>query len=365
MFVLRALTLSLLISHTAFAADTKASAAPKAALSVVVVQAQPASWAQTFDANGSIAAWLEAIVGAQAQGLAIASLNANIGDHVKKGALLAQLDSQTVAADLAVSRANLAEAKATEAEAIANADRARQLQPSGVLSAQQTTQMLTAESAAKARTTAYRARVSADEVRMAQTRILAPDDGIVSARLATLGAVVQPGQELFRLIRQSRLEWRAEVSATDLAQLRTGQTVAVTPERGTALSGKLRLVSPTVDPTTRNALVYVDLPAATMVLPGMFARGQFQLGSSSALSLPQTAVVLRDGFAYVFKVGNDNRVSQTKVAVGRRNGARIEIVGGLDAKTNVVESGAGFLADGDVVKVVPARVGLAATGQQK
>jgi hypothetical protein len=86
----------------------------------------------------------------------------------------------------------------------------------------------------------------------------------------------------------------------------------------------------------------------------MFARGEFEIGASSGLTLPQAAVVQREGFSYVFRVGADNRAVQTKVGVGRRVGDRIEIVSGLDAKARVVAQGGGFLADGDLVRVVEA-----------
>ena len=184
--------------------------------------------------------------------------------------------------------------------------------------------------------------------------MLAPDAGLISARSATVGAVVPAGMELFRLIRQGRLEWRAEVAAAELAQIRRGQAVSVTAAGGTAVSGKVRMVAPTVDAATRYGLVYVDLPQPGAAKAGMFARGEFETGSASAFMLPQSAVLLRDGFHYVFKLGADNKVAQTKLDVGRRVGERIEITGGLDAAARVVASGAGFLADGDTVRVVPA-----------
>jgi RND family efflux transporter MFP subunit len=121
-----------------------------------------------------------------------------------------------------------------------------------------------------------------------------------------------------------------------------------------AVVGKVRMVAPTVDPTTRNGLVYVDLPPGNAVRAGMFARGDFELGNSPALTLPQSAVVLRDGFSYVYTVGENNKVSQIKVQTGRRVGERVEITGGLASNTRVVASGAGFLGDGDTVKVVNA-----------
>jgi RND family efflux transporter MFP subunit len=336
------------------AAARAASGSSRPALTVTVITPQRSDWPQTVAANGSVAAWQELVVGAELPGLRLVELRAQIGDRVKRGELLARLQSDTLSADLAASRASLQEAEATLAEAQANAERARQLQPSGAMSAQQSQQYLTGEATARARVATLKARLAADELRLAQTRILAPDDGVVSARPATLGSVMQPGQELLRLIRQGRLEWRAEVAAPELARLKPGMPVRVTPAGGAAVTGSVRMVAPTVDAATRNGLVYVDLPRPGEARAGMFARGEFDVGRLSALSLPQGAVVLRDGFAYVFQVGADQKVQQLKVSVGRRVGERIEITAGLDAQAQVVAQGAGFLSDGDSVRVVAA-----------
>jgi HlyD family secretion protein len=339
-------------------ADDKPAAAPaKAALTVTLVQPQPATLAQTLSANGSIAAWQEASVGAEANGWRLAEVRVNVGDRVRKGQVLAAFAAELARADLAQSQAAVAEAEAALAEAAANAQRARDLQTSGALSAQQIQQMLTMERTAQARLEALRAGVQVQQIRLAQTEVRAPDDGVISSRTATVGAVVPAGQELFRLIRQGRLEWRAEVAAADLAAVQPGQPVKLTPAGGRAIEGRVRMVAPTVDAATRNGLVYVDLPAAASAAgakAGMFARGEFALGQSSALTLPQTAVVLRDGFAYVFRVGADGKALQTKVGVGRRQGDRVEITGGLAPDARVVAQGAPFLADGDTVRVVTA-----------
>jgi RND family efflux transporter MFP subunit len=164
--------------------------------------------------------------------------------------------------------------------------------------------------------------------------------------------LTQPGQELFRLIRGGRLEWRAEVPSANLSSLKPGLVAVVTGPNGEAVRGTVRTVAPSVDPQTRNGLVYVDLPADSPIHAGMFARGESQLAQSPALTLPQTAVVLREGFAYVFRRDGAERVAQTKVVLGRRLGERVEIVSGLAPDASVVENGAGFLADGDVVKIV-------------
>lgn len=198
---------------------------------------------------------------------------------------------------------------------------------------------------------AARAFEKMQRLRVAQTRIAAPDDGVISARAATVGAVLPAGQELFRLIRGGRLEWRAEVAATDLAKLKPGQKVRITPNGGQAIEGRLRMLGPVIDIQTRNGLAYVDLPHSDSVHAGMFARGDFHIGASEVMTLPQSAVQLREGFNYVMRVGPDSRVIQTKVTLGRRSGDRVEITGGLDKEDRVVVSGATFLGDGDIVLV--------------
>lgn len=333
---------------------TQPSAQP--ALAVTVIQPVPAQLPIRISANGNIAAWQEASVGTQANGLMLSDVRANVGDSVRRGQVLAAFEAAPVAAELAHSRAALSEAEAALGEAAANAQRARDLQASGALSAQQINQYLTAERLAQARLAAAQALVETQKLRLAQTQVFAPDDGVISARSATVGAVLPMGQELFRLIRRGRLEWRAEVAAPQLARLRPGQLVTVTPVGGDPIRGILRMVSPAVDIQTRNGLVYVDLPAGRSARAGMFARGDIEVGiGSQALTLPQTAVLLREGFHYVLNVGRDSRVIQTKVRVGQRAGDRIEILAGVDASSKVVATAGAFLGDGDLVKVVQGR----------
>jgi RND family efflux transporter MFP subunit len=328
--------------------------AAKAALTVTVTQPQRGSLPLAVAANGNVAAWQEALVGSEAAGLRLVEVAVNVGDRVRRGQVLARFAADMQQADLAQARAALAEAEALNAEAGANAQRARDLATSGALSAQQVNQYLTAERTAQARLEAQRAALKVQQLRLAHTQVLAPDDGLISARSATVGAVVGAGQELFRLIRQGRLEWRAEVAAADLALLQPGMAVRVTPAGGAAVAGRVRMVAPTVDAATRNGLVYVDLPQPGAARAGMFARGEFQIGSSAALTLPASAVLLRDGFSYVFQLAADSKVRQVKVGVGRRLGENVEITAGLDPAARVVTAGAGFLGDGDIVRVVAA-----------
>jgi HlyD family secretion protein len=326
----------------------------KAALSVSAVSPTNGPLGLQLQANGNVAAWQEAIIGAEVNGLKLTEVRVNVGDVVKKGQVLATFSADGARADVLQAQASLAEAQATAAEAAANAARARTLQDTGALSTQQIAQFTTAESTAKARTEAARAVLTNAQVRLKNGQLTAPDNGVISARLATVGSVVGAGSELFRMIRQGRLEWRAEVTSIELARLKPGTTATITAASGAQVQGKVRMVAPTVDAQTRNALVYVDLPQNPDIKAGMFAKGEFALGSANALTLPQQAIVLRDGFTYAMRIDASNKVSQVKLQTGRRVGDAVEITQGAKAGERFVATGAGFLADGDTVKVVAA-----------
>ncbi len=352
---------TLLISATAIfflkpgAAGKPAPVAAKPALTVATALPQLLSLPVRLSANGSIAAWQEAIIGSESNGLRLLQVLVNVGDSVKAGQLLAVFSSDSTQADTAQARASLLEAQATALDAADNAARARTLESSGALSAQQIRQYNTAEQTARARVAAARAVLDAQQLRGRQTRVLAPDNGVISARTATVGAVVGTGTELFRMIRGGRLEWRAEVTSAELGRIRVGTPVTVIAASGAQLAGRVRMVAPTVDPQTRSALVYVDLPvsagAASPAKAGMFARGEFDLGLTPALTIPQPALVVRDGFNYVFALNPDQRITQLKVQTGRLSADRVEITSGLKADQRIVVNGAGFLNDGDLVRV--------------
>lgn len=335
------------------AADAPKPAA-KPALTVSTTQPSPTVLPVSLAANGNVAAWQEAVVGAEATGLRLTEVRANVGDVVRKGQVLARFSPAAPQADVAQARANLLEAQATAAEAVANADRARSLQTTGALSASQINQYVTLEKTAQARVDALKSTLGSQQLRLGFAQVLAPDDGVISARTATVGAVVGNGAELFRMIRKGRLEWRAEVTSRELARITVGTPVRVTLPGGQTTPGSVRMVAPTVDAQTRMGLVFVDLPkAGAAAKAGMFANGEFDFGSSTGLTVPQQAVVVRDGFSYVFQLNTDQRVAQRKVQAGRRLGDRIEVTG-VVADAVLVASGAGFLNDGDLVRVVPA-----------
>jgi RND family efflux transporter MFP subunit len=200
------------------------------------------------------------------------------------------------------------------------------------------------------------ARLESAKLKLRYTRIVSPDDGLISARSATLGTVSQVGAEMFRLIRQEKLEWRAELTDVQLQQVHVGQKVLVRTGINDTVQGEVTRIAPSVDMTTRNGFVYIGLDENKTLRAGTFTQGEFELGKSNALTLPQSAVVVRDGYSYVYRVGADARVTQAKVTIGRKQGDRVEVSSGLAANETVVASGTGFLSDGDLVRIEAAKI---------
>lgn len=327
----------------------------KAALTVTVVAPEQQNWKQVFTANGNIAAWQEVVISSELSGQRLTRVNVNVGDEVKRGQILAEINSETIRADLAAAKASYAEAQAVLADAITNNKRIQQLKNTGAISAQESTQYQTSQATAQARLDAAKAQIESNQLRLAQTQVVSPDNGVISARTATVGSLAQTGQELFRLIRDHRLEWRAEVTTTDLYKLKQGMTAhVISPDPSQPkVTGQVRMIAPVIDPQTRYGLVYVDLPTTQAIRMGMFVKGEFDLGEKTAITIPQTALLLRDGFSYVFVLDKNNRVTQKKVTTGRRQNDRVEILD-LPLNVKVVSSGTGFLTDGDLVNVAQA-----------
>jgi len=293
--VLLLLAGTLLLGGAGWLASRHSVAAPVAsvnrpALSVKTVALRPEQWAQTLSANGSIIPWQEAVIGSQLQGVRIADVKVSIGDRVQRGKVLATLDNT--------------------------------LRPAGSTAP--------------------------------QGRIVAPDDGVISAVNANVGTMPKSDAELFRLIRQGRLEWQAELTAEELMRLRRGMRVSVTLGDGRTVQGTVRAISPKVEMQTRFGHALVRLEDSSNIVAGVFARGTFDLtnGKRKLASLPQTAVMQRGSQSYVLVVEAESRVHERTVRIGQRVGDRIEIKQGLAANERVVETGGPFLTEGDVVQVV-------------
>lgn len=329
-----------------------APATRPASLSVAAVTPTHVSWPQTVAAQGAIAAWQESTIGTEIGGLRIAQVLVDVGDSVKRGQEIATLSQDSVIAEVHQQEAAVAQARANLAEARSDADRARTVRSSGALSEQQIQQYLIAEETAQANLAAAQAALESARIDVSRTHILSPDDGVISARNAAVGSVVSAGSELFRLVRQNRLEWRAEVAAPQLAGLQIGQKAVVDLPQGGKVEGRVRMIAPTLNADTRTALIYIDLPRGSAAKAGMYAQGRIELGRRDAVTVPQSAVVMRDGLSYVFEIGRDNIVAQRQVKTGRYEDGRIELLDGIKTEARIAASGGAFLNQGDLVNVV-------------
>ena len=336
-------------------AETSATARAASALTVEVVTPQLQTWPQIVEASGPLTAWQEIIVSPETGGLRVAELLVDVGAKVTRGQLLARLADDSVRMELRKHEAALAQAGAALEQATSNLRRAQVVEDSGALSAQQLEEYRITEATARASLSSAQAELDSIKLKLKQTRIVAPDDGFVSSKAAVLGNVVNAGAELFRLVRKSRVEWRPELDARQLNAVQVGQSANVVLPDGKQVLGKVREVGPTLSANTGRATVYVSLPTDGPARPGMFASGAIELDDKSALTLPQSAIVSRDGRSYVFVVDAQDKVGSRTVSTGRRCGDRIEILTPIDGKARIVASGGAFLSEDAQVTVAVAR----------
>jgi RND family efflux transporter MFP subunit len=321
------------------AADIKPSAT-HAALTVTAAPVTVASWPQTLEASGPIAAWQEAIIGSEISGQRLIDVNVNVGDRVKKGEVLARFNPDIL-------RAQQAQSLATWRQAESDHTRAESLKGSGAISDQQI------ETYANQAATDL-AQLNEKNLQLRYAAVVAPQDGVISSRTATLGAIASAGGELFRLIVDNRLEWRGALNAEQLAQAKEGQEVSLTLPDGTTAKAKIRQFSPALDSNTRLGIAYADIVSGSHARAGMYANGTIMMETQNALVVPAPAVVIRDGHPYVFvlaEAATEPKVSMRQVKTGRTRGDGIEILSGIKEGERVAVQGAGFLNEGDTVRI--------------
>ena len=308
-------------------------------------------------ASGAVAAWEEVSVGVELSGLRVASVEVEVGSEVEQGDVLLRVDDRTMASQLAQSEAQVREAATNLETARRKAARVRELASSQLVALQDAEEAEAARDSAQARLNTAIASRDAARVQRDFTVVRAPVSGVVSARSVQPGQVVGAGGELLRLIRDGRLEWRAELAENDLLRVAPGTPVQVDTAAG-RVTGTVRRVSPALDAQSRTGTVYADLPDPGPLRAGMFAQGRIALGRASALLVPRDAVVYRDGRAYVFTVDDGNRVRERGIEAGSAHGDAVEVRSGLAASDRVVARGAGFLGDGDLVRVVESEANM-------
>ena len=322
-----------------------------AVMTVTAAELVSTQLTRTLTVNGTIHAWQEVIIAPEVGGNRVAEVFVDVGDKVQRGATLVELSTALLEAEVATKRAVIKQHEAELLNSRAELERGESLRSMNVLSAADYDRLRSAALAAEARLESARADLMTSELRLQFTSVTAPDDGVITSRTVTVGQIAQAGSEMLRLLRNARIEWRGEVPEVRLSELKEGQRATIATPDGLMLAGRIRVVAPTISDTNRTGLVYVDLEADPRVRPGMFARGEIEIGKGQGYTVPLQSVVSADGYSYVFVLRHDRPVERRRVEPGAVRGDGIEIVSGIHAGEMIVEKGAGFLRDGDVVSV--------------
>jgi len=283
----------------------------------------------------------------------------------------ANISSAKAKVDIADSNVRSAEARVESAEASLSSSMAQlRSAEAKVNSAQANVSSARAEvESALSNIDSAIANVSSDEARLeekqtelAHTLVKAPANGIIAERIARVGDVTSSSKMLFSIIKDNQLELELEVPETQLPQVKIGTKVKISSDADSRvkMSGIVREIAPLVNEETREATVKIDLPKSNLLRPGMFLRATITTATNQGLKIPAKAVLPQaDGKSIAYVLQSNNQVKAVPVKVGEilsKNSdlanAEIEIKEGLKLGERVVVSGAGYLKDGDLVKVI-------------
>lgn len=330
--------------------QVKAPAAVVATQTVSIASVVSQSVPREINASGTISPWEEVVVGAETGGLTAVSVSAEEGQTVQAGQILVKLNDTLLSAQLRQQDASVASARASLAEAEAALNRARELQAKGYLSQASLDSSLARQQTASAQVAAAEAGRGETAARLAQTAIRAPVSGLISRRTVTKGQIVGTGAEVFRIVRDSRLELDAEVPETDLLLVKPGMPARIISDKVGETSGRVRIVTSEVNGQTRLGIARVSLSGMGGFRPGMFARATIQAGDQPALTVPSASVLYRENRPGVFVLDAKNHAHFRRIAIVASTADRIAATG-LTAGERVVVEGAGFLGEGDAVRI--------------
>ncbi|ALL14218.1 efflux RND transporter periplasmic adaptor subunit [Caulobacter henricii] len=330
--------------------QAKAPAAVVATQTVSIASVVSQSVPREINASGTISPWEEVVVGAETGGLTAMSVSAEEGQTVQAGQVLVKLNDTLLSAQLRQQDASVASARVSLAEAEAALNRARELQAKGYLSQASLDSSLARQQTASAQVAAAEAGRGETAARLAQTAIRAPVSGLISRRTVTKGQIVGTGAEVFRIVRDSRLELDAEVPETDLLLVRPGMPARIISDKVGETSGRVRIVTSEVNGQTRLGIARVSLSGMGGFRPGMFARATIQAGDQPALTVPSASVLYRENRPGVFVLDAKNHAHFRRIAIVAATADRIAATG-LTAGERVVVEGAGFLGEGDAVRI--------------
>jgi len=303
--------------------------------------------------TGAIAARYDMPIGNDGDTGRIVGVYVEAGDHVERGQLLARLDDSVLVPQVNRLEAALEQAKAQAALSAAEYRRAQGVEAAGALSAEDIEKRHATAITDAANVKVVAAQLAEAQARLTRTRIVAPIAGTVLTRKAEVGQIANPGGDaLFRVASGGEVEMRGQLAEQDLAQVKVGDPAMVhitgVPQ---PFDGRVRLLGAIIDPQTRLGEIRISLQPDPALRPGAFARGTVSVGKAMRPVVPQTAVLSDGSGSYVFVVDAKSHAVRREVRVTDTSDAGVIIASGLDGTERVVTTAAGFLRDGEEVKV--------------
>ncbi|MEZ4281886.1 MAG: efflux RND transporter periplasmic adaptor subunit [Myxococcota bacterium] len=351
----RILILGIALMATASACREEQIATEEILPSVSAVEIAAVDFDQEIRASGDLRARFQTMIAAEIAGR-VTEVSVDEGGSVEKGAVVIQIDPERRRLDLAAARARLAQARANLRQENSKVERVRKLRSENVASEERLEEAETALLLAESSVRAEEAAVGVANRALKDASVSAPFAGLVAKRSVELGEYVEAGKDLFELVSMSPLEVTFSLPEIDSQRVSPGQTieVSVAAPADQTFDAVVTFIAPTVDPGTRTLRIKAEIDnTAGLLRPGLFAR--VLVGTDqrrSVLMVPEEAIVQREGSAWLFLIGADDRVRRVQVASGRQSKGRIEVRGeGISAGDRVVRRGHGGLADGMVVVV--------------
>jgi len=309
---------------------------------------------RTVVASGTVSAWEEVPVAAETGGLTATILYVDEGSYVRQGQPLVQMNDVLLRAQVRQQQAAVQTAEANVARDDAALARAQELKTRGFLSQASLDTALANQRASAANLASAQAALAETQTRLSQATIRAPVSGLIISRSVTKGQIISAEAELFRMVRDGRLELDAQVPETELPLIQAGQSAAITSSQAGSTTGTVRIVTPEVNAQTRLGLARISLAPGSALKPGMFARAAIEAGTRPATVVPTDAVLYRSNKSGVFVLNADSSVRFVPVTVLSRRDDQTSVEG-LNAGVRVVVAGAGFLNEGDKVTVAAPR----------
>jgi RND family efflux transporter MFP subunit len=342
-----------------------AQAAAEKVRGVVVMQIQKATVPDAVEATGTVRAVMSAQLSSQVMGT-VTRINVQEGGHVRRGEVLVSIDESQQQAAYAGAKAGLQASQESIAAADANYSlaestmkRYQMLYDKKSVSPQEYDEVKTKLAAAQAQRDIARARATQVEAAVSQagtamsfTKVRAPFDGIVIAKLAEPGSMAAPGVPLLTVESSSDFRLEVQVDESKIGAVKLGETAPVVIDSldEQAVSGKVTQIVPAADPSSRTVTVKIDLPSASTLSPktgnqdpapgqmrsGLFGRAYFPLGQRETISIPKTAVLSRGQLQAVYVVGSDQLASLRFVTLGAALGDQVEVLSGLQSGDRIV-----------------------------